>query len=153
MLYEWAARWGISREALWDLVDTLVPETSNNLNIVSESAVSRDIELEASQLGCRLFRNNRGAGKIDGSYVRFGLGNTSKEVNKLFKSSDLIGIRPVLITQAHVGRTIGQFISREVKRPGWRYKATPHELGQLNWHIVINALGGDSMFATGRGTL
>lgn len=123
-------------------------------DFTSESGISSDIRLEASQRGCRLWRNNVGATYTPtGQFIRFGLANDSAQLNKAIKSADLIGIRPVLITQAHVGLTIGQFISREVKHPGWKYTGTERERAQLAWAELINSLGGDACFTTGRGTL
>jgi len=89
----------------------------------------------------------------NGSFVRFGLANDSQAVNAVFKSSDLIGIRPVLITQEFVGKTIGQFVAREVKKHDWVYKNTPREKAQKSFIDLINNLGGDAAFATGEGTL
>ena len=111
---------------------------------MSESAVLTDIRLAASRLGWRLYRNNKGAGKLEnGSFVRWGLCNESAAVGSKIRSADLIGIRPVVITQAMVGQTIGQFVSVEVKAPGWRPSATnEHEIAQRRWATVINELGG-----------
>ena len=123
-------------------------------DFTSESGISSDIRLEASQRGYRLWRNNVGATYTpSGQFIRFGLANDSAQLNKAIKSADLIGIRPVLITQEHVGLTIGQFISREVKHPGWRYTGIERERAQLAWAELINSLGGDACFTTGRGTL
>lgn len=119
-----------------------------------ESTVSNDIRLEASQLGYRLWRNNVGAlSTPSGQFIRFGLANDSAQLNKVIKSADLIGIKPILITPEHVGMTIGQFISREVKHAGWKYTGTERERAQLAWADLINSLGGDACFTTGRGTL
>lgn len=121
--------------------------------MMSESAISNEIRLEASQLGIRLWRNNVGATYTPaGQFIRFGLANDSAQLNKAIKSADLIGIRPILITPAHVGLTIGQFISREVKNAGWNYTGTERERAQLAWAELINSLGGNACFATGRGT-
>lgn len=120
----------------------------------SESAVLSDIRLEASERGARLWRNNVGATYTQrGDFIRYGLANDSKALNTALKSADLIGIRPVLITSEHVGSIIGQFISREIKHPGWRFNGTPRELAQLAWADLIMELGGDACFATSRGTL
>ena len=101
-----------------------------------------------------LFRNNVGALKAeDGRMVRFGLANDSKRRNGVLKSGDLIGIDPVLITSAHVGRTIGQFVSVECKRPGWQYSGTPREVAQLNWIQLVIASGGRAKFVTDVGAL
>lgn len=122
--------------------------------MISESGVLSDIRLEASQRGCRLWRNNVGATYTQsGQFMRFGLANDSAALNRAIKSADLIGIRPVLITSEDVGRVIGQFLSREVKHPGWKYTATERERAQLAWAELINSLGGDACFCVGRGTL
>lgn len=119
----------------------------------SESAILNDIRLEASELGIRLWRNNVGASYTkNGDFIRYGLANDSVAVNSVLKSSDLIGIRPLLITPAHVGRTIGQFVSREVKHAEWRYHANDKELAQKRWIDLILEFGGDACFVTGRGS-
>lgn len=119
-----------------------------------EAAVLNEIRLEASQLGGRLWRNNVGAlATPSGQFIRFGLANDSAQLNSSIKSADLIGIRPILITPDHLGMTIGQFISREVKHPGWKYTGTQRERAQLAWAELINSLGGNACFATTRGTL
>jgi len=122
--------------------------------MTSESGVSSEIRLEASQLGARLWRNNVGALLTpSGQFMRFGLANDSAQLNRVIKSADLIGIRPIVITPEHVGQTIGQFISREVKNPDWKYTGTDRERAQLAWAELVNSLGGDACFTTGRGTL
>jgi len=119
-----------------------------------ESEIQNKIKLEASQKKMRLWRNNNGvAFSKDGTPIRFGLANESKKVNEVLKSSDLIGIKPIVITQDMVGKTIGQFVCREVKNSEWKYSGTKREQAQLNWINLINSLGGDAAFATSEGTL
>jgi hypothetical protein len=89
----------------------------------------------------------------EGKLVRYGLANDSKAVNEMIKSSDLIGIRPVLITPAHVGYTVGQFVAREVKAGAWMYRGTSHEQAQKRFLELVAGMGGDACFANGEGTL
>lgn len=122
--------------------------------MMNEEAVKNRVRLEAANIGIRLWRNNVGAMHTDdGRFIRFGLANDSKAVNELIKSGDLIGIKPVMITVEMIGKTIGQFISREVKRSNWRYAGTPREQAQLRWIELINSLGGDACFVNTEGTL
>lgn len=155
-LHEWAIRNHVSMQALQELQDMLLSKdiaTSHN-GEGSEAKVVNDIRLEASSVGGRLWRNNVGAGKLeDGSFLRWGLANDSKALNEKIKSSDLIGIMPITITEKHIGSIIGQFVAREVKRPGWKYAGTDRELAQLRFIELIVALGGDACFATGIGTI
>ena len=111
---------------------------------MSESAILTDIRLAATRLGWRLYRNNRGAGKLEnGSFIRWGLCNESAAVGSHVRSADLIGIRPVVITQAMVGQTIGQFVSVEVKAPGWKPSPNDtHDRAQRRWADLINGMGG-----------
>ena len=158
ILTDWAIRWGVPAAAIADLQTrvlgldgTAAPGAKPS---GSESYVQSLVRLEASRKGCRLWRNNVGAGySEDGSFMRWGLANDSSQVNAVIKSADLIGIRPRVITQADVGKLLGQFISREVKSPQWRYSGTEREVAQVNWANLVNALGGDAGFATGEGSI
>lgn len=121
--------------------------------MLSEAQVLNLVKLEAARKGIRLWRNNVGATyTLDGSFLRYGLANESTQVNKVIKSADLIGLRPVLITPEMVGTTIGQFVSREIKKTNWRYRGTEREAAQRAWIELINSVGGDADFATGEGT-
>lgn len=111
---------------------------------MSESQVQATIRLAASCLGWRLFRNNVGVmRREDGVPVRFGLANDSKQLNSQYKSGDLIGIRPVVITQDMVGKMIGQFVSIECKHPDWNPSQSDERYqAQKRWADLINSLGG-----------
>lgn len=154
---QWAAKWGIPRGAVADLRASLgqVADTPNTADKgVSESAIQMAVRLEASQKGARLWRNNSG-GLYDetGRFIRFGLANDSEKLNKEIKSSDLIGITPVLITQDLVGCTIGQFTSYEIKKGGWKYSGSDREIAQLRWIQLVVALGGRAAFVSSRGVI
>jgi hypothetical protein len=156
-LLKWSIKWGVPIAAVEDLrrefglISTEPPEPDNG---ESEAAVQTRIRLEASRKGGRLWRNNvGGAYTEEGGFLRYGLANDSKDMNDLIKSSDLIGLRPVLITQGHVGSILGQFVAREVKAPGWAYTGTKREEAQLNFLNLVTGLGGDAQFANTPGTL
>lgn len=157
MLREWAVAWGVPMAAIVDLeqrIGLFGRELANGEADKSEAYAQSAVRLEAAQKGISLFRNNVGALPDErGVPVRFGLGNDSPQVNKVIKSGDLIGVRPRLILPADVGNVIGQFVSREIKKPGWTYSGADREPQQLAWANLINAKGGDAAFATGPGTL
>lgn len=120
---------------------------------LSECDIINLVRLDASQKGIRLWRNNVGAGYMnDGRFIRWGLANESEKMNNAIKSSDLIGIKPILITEEFIGQIIGQFVSREIKNENWKYCATKHEKSQKKWIELINNFGGDAAFTTGIGS-
>jgi hypothetical protein len=113
-----------------------------------ENEIQQMILIEASKHNIKLYRNNSGAFKNPaGQFVRFGLGNISEAFNKDLKSSDEIGITPVLITADMVGTTLGVFTAIEVKREGWQYSATDREKAQLNFINAIRGRGGFAGFS------
>lgn len=155
-LTQWAIKWGIPPQAVQDLRQEfgLVNTDPQPQVGESEAAIQTRIRLEATQKGCRVWRNNVGGTYTeDGSFLRYGLANDSRQMNELIKSSDLIGIRPLLIQQNHVGQVIGQFIAREVKAANWGYSGSKREEAQLNFLNLVASLGGDAAFANSVGTL
>lgn len=150
-LNEWAQRHDVSVEALRELADIFTgvntESTPKRATPKSEAGVTNDVRLEAGRKGVRLFRNNVGACMDKNErLIRYGLANESKQMNERVKSSDLVGIRPLLITHDMVGATVGQFVAREVKAEGWVYRGNDHELAQLAFMTLISALGGDACF-------
>lgn len=107
-----------------------------------EGRVQDDIEVSASSFFSRLLRNNSGAlqNKL-GAWVRYGLGNISKKLNKKQKSSDLIGWTTITITQAMVGKQIAVFTAIEVKPPTFNctgnYREGTREWAQENFCVTV----------------
>jgi len=81
-----------------------------------EAKVQNDIRLELARGNTRLWRNNTGALKdATGRLVRYGL---------CPGSSDLIGLRQVVVTPDMVGQTLAVFTAIEVKDRG---RPTPEQ--------------------------
>lgn len=153
-LVEWASKWGVSIDALRDLVTSIcyIPPAKDD---GSESRQQSLVRLEAAQKrNIYLFRNNVGAMASDtGSFLRYGLANDTPAMNAAVKSADLIGFRSKLITSGDVGTVVAQFVSREVKHATWHWRGTPEEQAQLKWAALINTHGGDAAIVTGPGSL
>lgn len=116
---------------------------------MKESAVASHIRLDAAQLGVNLWRNNSGSFQNDqGRWVRFGLGNDSKALNRVFASSDFIGITPVVITSDMVGQTVGVFTAIETKPSTWRMiPSDKRAIAQAAFHDIVKRAGGLAGFA------
>jgi len=167
-LDEWAERWGIPDEAIVELARVGAPEVVEGAPFPaqgSEANLQSRVRLEAAAAGWHLWRNNVGAGSIvdprdlcprcahlSRRLVRWGLANDSANLNKALKSADLIGWRPRLIKVDDVGKILAQFVSRECKRPDWRYTGTAEEKAQLRWHSLVTASGGDSAIVNATGS-
>lgn len=99
----------------------------------NETPLMQKIQVYGSYIGWRLFRNQVGTYKI-----LYDSGETAYLSSGLAKGSgDLIGWRPVVITQEMVGMTLAQFVSCEVKDG----KAKPEE-DQLAWIEKVRKDGG-----------
>lgn len=82
--------------------------------------------------------------------MRFGLGNDSAQLNERIKSSDLIGWRSLVIAPGHVGLTVAQFVSFEIKASDWHL--TPGDKraqAQKRWIDLVTGDGGEARFVTG----
>ena len=148
-LHNWALKWRIPAEAIAEFkaaAGMISTEPPNPKVILTENGLQAAIRLNAAKRGARLWRNNTGAATdANGNFIRYGLANDSKAMNERIKSSDLIGINPVYVTEP---QWIGQFVAREVKVPGWTYKGTAREKAQLAFLELVLSLGGDAAFAT-----
>ena len=150
-LREWAARWGVPADAVAELsmIMNYQPLTGPT-NLTTEEGVQKYIRLSEAKKGNVLWRNNVGAMQDDnGRVIRYGLANDSRKMNQYIKSSDLVGIRKVCITQDMVGQIIGQFYAIECKRPGWEYKGTEREEAQSRFLTLVTTNGGYAKFSTG----
>lgn len=117
-----------------------------------ESPVQQRAMLEMANNGALVQRNNVGA-CMDSTdrLIRYGLMNDSKKLNEQFKSSDLIGIQPVLITSKMVGSWMGVYVAIECKHSDWNPLKTldAHERAQAAYHDLVRRHGGRAGFATG----
>lgn len=156
LLYKWAKRHNVSKEALDDLANEL-GLNSPVINVpegIDERNVQAEVRLEAGKAGVKLWRNNVGVLKdTRGVPVRYGLANDSHNLNALVKSADLIGWRRVLITQDMVGSYIAQIYSRECKHPNWSWTGSDREEAQLRWAMMILLDGGNACFCNSTGTI
>lgn len=117
---------------------------------MNESELTKRVRLQYASMGCLLWRNNVGACEDKtGRIIRYGLANESSQMNAQIKSSDLIGISPVIITYDMVGMKLGQFMAIECKRPGWKWSGTEREIAQNRFHDLVRAHGGYAGFVTG----
>lgn len=149
-IFDWANKHGVSVAAIHELLDICDPTRTSidSGREGSEAAVQSDIRIEAARRGVSLWRNNNGALKDDfGRLVRFGVGNDSERISEVFKSSDLIGIWPQLVTAPMVGQIIGRFFAVEVKSPGWKKPSNKREVAQANFLGHVRQLGGHGVFA------
>ena len=115
----------------------------------SEAVNQQQIRTNIALQNIELWRNNVGACQdVTGRVIRYGILNDSHEINQRFKSSDLIGIRPMLITPEWVGHTVGVFAAIECKESGW--KLTPGDKrGQAQQRFIdlVTQAGGFAGFA------
>lgn len=119
----------------------------------SEAYAQSQVVLEAPKYGCLLTRNNKGVlPDKNGTPVRFGLFNETKARGARIRSWDLVGFRKRLITPQMVGTSIGQFVGREIKEPGWVFSGDEHETAQLKCTELALSYGCDVGFATGPGS-
>jgi hypothetical protein len=118
---------------------------------MNESAVQQQTRLAMARMGNQVWRNNSGA-CIDetGRLIRYGLGNDSAQLNKMIKSSDLIGITPVqAYTQAFGWTVLGVFTALECKASGWHM--TPGDdraSAQSRFMAIVREAGGFAGFVT-----
>jgi hypothetical protein len=167
-LTAWAARHAITPTAYADLIQMLglaVPVDTpqhTGKTLTTEAEVQSWTQIEhARRTGGRLLRNNSGAFKDEtGRLVRYGLGHQSAAINKIMKSSDLIGPTPIVCPCGH---RYGVFTAYEAKHPGWTYQGDKpcrckpgkplcvpcHEKAQLAFGKLVVSLGGIFQFVQG----
>lgn len=141
-LVQWAQRHGLTAGAVNELLTILEPDRPGAATGLetSEAAVQAALQVEAARRGGSLMRNNSGACMdADGRMIRYGLANTSTKINRVFKSSDLIGITPV--------NGVGVFTAVEVKSPGWTGPRNDRERAQSAFLSFVRGLGGIGVFA------
>lgn len=123
--------------------------------MASEELVQQQIRMmiaeEFPSVHC--WRNNVGAAQdATGRVIRYGLMNDSKALNENFKSSDLVGIRPVMVTPEMVGSVLGVFFAIECKAGSWQTKINdPHTMAQQRFIQLVSNAGGLSGFAQTKG--
>ena len=141
----WAHRWNIPPEAIRELFEIMA-----HIELAPSATVADGNTEAPCQAGLRvlapyhkghLWRNNRGATKTEsGGMVRFGIGNDSSKVDKVIKSSDLIGFTSI--------EGVAVFTAVEVKKPGWKAPTNERERAQAAFLKLIHAGGGIATFAT-----
>lgn len=118
--------------------------------MTSEAAVQQQIRMNIAAHGLDLWRNNTGACEDKtGRVIRYGLMNESHALNQRFKSSDLIGIRPMVVTSEWVGQIVGVFAAIECKESGWKLRpGDARGQAQQRFISLVQNNGGFAGFAT-----
>ena len=102
---------------------------------MNETEILNKIKTKLSKLGFTIFRNNVGAWRAkNGQYIKYGLCKGS---------SDLIGWKPIVVTQEMVGKLVAIFSAIEVKRPS--KSITSDE--QINFIKSVKEAGGIGVIA------
>ena len=104
-----------------------------------EAVTTSKVLLEAAQTNTDLWRNNSGGFYNDrGGFVRYGLGSFTEKDE--LKSSDYVGITPVLITPEMVGTFVGVFTAVEMKPKGWKFNSNDkRSLYQKNFIDIVKS--------------
>lgn len=115
---------------------------------MNEEAVKSHVKLAAANIGLQLWRNNVGACEDKtGRLIRYGLANESAQMNRVIKSSDLIGATPVVIQPHHIGRTFAVFTAFETKHSDWVFStADDRAVAQLAYINIVREIGGIGYF-------
>lgn len=151
-LYTWARKHGLTWQCVEELRSILgigASTVPSDAPAYSEAAVQSRVRLEAPKRGYCLYRNNVGV-LLDsrGVPVSFGLANETRAMNRVLKSSDLIGWKPKLVTPCMVGSYVAVFCSFEIKEATWQYSGNAHEKAQLAWIENVAKDGGIARFIT-----
>lgn len=122
----------------------------------SEEIIQQQTRLAFAPIG-PMFRNNVGACEDKtGRQIRYGLCNESSQLNKVIKSSDLIGITPIIAFLASTGRweRLGVFTALEVKASSWRFsEADERAVAQAKFHAIVRDAGGFAGFVSDPGQI
>lgn len=119
---------------------------------MKEQAVAQRVELAAANLNILTMRNNVGACQDQtGRLIRYGLMNTSAAENRRVKSSDYIGITPVVAYVDGIGwTTLGVFTAIETKASDWKFdQMDERAVAQKAFIDIVRSYGGYAGFATG----
>ncbi|AUR82469.1 hypothetical protein NVP1024O_69 [Vibrio phage 1.024.O._10N.261.45.F8] len=157
-LSEWAERFNIGPDALFSLYGILTAPLGSSEMAPYEKMPEKHVQdalrvVASSREHTYLWRNNVGATQTpDGRMIRYGLCNESKKLNQRFKSSDLIGGTPIVVTPEMVGKRVMVFTAVEVKKADWKPGSdTQRERGQLRFINAVRAAGGIGFFCRDSG--
>lgn len=101
---------------------------------MSEKSILNKIQLLASELGQRLFRNNNGMALVHGQPLKYGLGKGT---------GDLIGWSTIVITPDLLGKRVAVFTNYEAK-----FGKTRTSPEQQKFHKTVIDAGGISLIET-----
>jgi len=159
---DWAQQFPEAAAALTQV--TAVCEAAQEAQGDDEAWAQQNVRFQVARAGGLIWRNNVGATpkvvyahcpkcqfdfEVQQRIIRYGLANDSHQLNDVFKSSDLIGVMPRLITQEMVGAVIGQFLAIECKKPSWNYTGKGRELAQQAYLSLCASKGAIAQFSTG----
>lgn len=120
--------------------------------MASETSVQQQTMLALAAIDGHAWRNNVGVAVDDtGRHIRYGLANSSAQMNAVIKSSDVIGIVPVTawLHSAQAWVKLGVFTALETKRPGWQFKPSDERaVAQKRYIDIVREAGGYAGFVT-----